>query len=88
MVYSIAYDVKDADRVQQLMDRVNQLGDNIQYLSNAILLQKEGTSANAIYDELRKITIDEDRILVSQIDKNRLMGWLSSNAVNWIINHN
>ena len=86
MLFSIAYDIKDADRVQRLLNRVNDLGKNIQYLSNAVFLKPNDNEMNAskIYDDLRTITMDEDRIFISSIEKSKIMGWVSSSVVKWI----
>ena len=88
MIYTIAYEIRDEQRLSQLLSRINELGDNIQYLSNSVFLQNDNTTANQLYDDLRKITADEDRLLITQVSKSELMGWLNSNAVNWIREHN
>lgn len=87
MIYTIAYEIKDEQRVSRLLSRISELGDNIQYLSNSVFLQNDNTTASRLYDDLRKITVDEDRLLITQITKSELMGWLNSNAVNWIREH-
>ena len=88
MIYTIAYEIKDEQRTSSLLSRISELGDNIQYLSNSVFLQIDNTTANQLYDDLRKITADEDRLLITQVNKSKLMGWLNSNAVNWIREHN
>ena len=87
MIFSIAYQIRDEQRLSRLLSRINELGDNIQYLSNSVFLQNDSTNANLLYDNLRRITIDEDRLLITQVDKTQLMGWLNSNAVAWLRDH-
>ena len=87
MIYTIAYEIRDEQRVSRLLSRISELGDNIQYLSNSLFLQNDNTTASLLYDDLRKITEDEDRLLITQVTKSELMGWLNSNAVNWIREH-
>ncbi len=88
MIYTIAYEIRDNQRVSRLLARINELGDNIQYMSNSVFLHTNNATANQLYDDLRRLTLDEDRLLITQINKNGLMGWLNSNAVTWITNHN
>lgn len=87
MIYTIAYEIKDEQRVSRLLSRISELGDNIPYLSNSVFLQNDNTTASQLYDDLRKITEDEDRLLITQVTKSELMGWLNTNAVNWIRGH-
>ena len=87
MIFSIAYQIRDEQRLSRLLSRINELGDNIQYLSNSVFLQNDSTNANLLYDNLRRITIDEDRLLITQVDKTQLMGWLNSNAVALLRDH-
>ena len=87
MIYTIAYEIRDEQRVSRMLSRISELGDNIQYLSNSVFLQMDNTSASQLYEDLRKITEDEDRLLITQVTKSNLMGWLNSNAVKWIKEH-
>lgn len=88
MIYTIAYEIKDAARIERLLSRINGLGDSVQYLSNSVFLQIDNTTANQLYSELRQFTLDEDRLLVTQVNKSDLMGWLNTKAVEWLKNHN
>lgn len=88
MIFSISYEIKDNQRLSRLLSRIGELGESIQYLSNSVFLYSENTNAGILYKDLRSITIDEDRLLITQVNKNDLMGWLNSNVVNWIISHN
>lgn len=88
MIYTIAYEIRDEQRLSRLLARISELGEYIQYLSNSVFLQIDHSTANQIYSDLRGITEDEDRLLVTQVRKSELMGWLNSNAVNWIKTHN
>lgn len=87
MLYTIAYEIRDEQRVSRLLSRINELGDNIQYLSNSVFLQSDKTTVNKLYEDLRKITEDEDRLLITRVTKSELMGWLNSTAVKWIRDH-
>lgn len=88
MIYTIAYEIKDATRIERVLSCINDLGDSIQYLSNSVFLQIDNTTANQLYNELRQFTLDEDRLLVIQVNKSDLMGWLNTKAVEWLKNHN
>ncbi len=88
MIFTIAFDIKDVERTSLLLVRISELGGCIQYLSNSVFLQNSKMTATQIYEDLRKITKDEDRLLVVKIKKDEIMGWLSSTAVAWIREHN
>lgn len=89
MIFSIAYEIKDSQRTSQLLSRIGELGESMQYLSNSVFLHpRTTTTAGNLYSDLRNITLDEDRLLITQVNKSELMGWLNSNVVEWIINHN
>lgn len=89
MIFAITYDIKNVERASRLLSRISELGEYIQYLPNSVFLHKNYfTTASKIYTDLRMITNEEDRLLIVQVDKRKLMGWLNSNAVAWIREHN
>jgi len=88
MIFAIAYDIKDLERESRFLRRMNELGTNIQYLPNSFFIQCEDTTATLLYNNLRELTDDVDRLLITQVNKTALMGWLNTTVVNWIKEHN
>jgi len=90
MLYIVNYDIKDTERKDAFLNEAKKIGEIIQYLPHALFIHSLDTNQSqaTIYNQLKKITSDEDLFVVSQAPLAQMSGWLTSSVVDWLKSHN
>lgn len=81
-IYSISYDLNTpSQKYQDLYDAIEGY-DNYKILKSHYLVYTN-SNAEQIYNKLKPIIDENDRIFVSEVNSNRY-GWLAKKAWDWI----
>lgn len=88
MIFIISFDTTEASTRERIINKINGLGEACQYMPGAFFVASSTLdNANSIYEHLRKDMADGDRVFITKLDKNNMMGWLNSTAVDWLGKH-
>jgi hypothetical protein len=86
MLYIISYDIKDKDREETFIKKLESIGSVNQYLSNSWFLSTENNK-DAVYKELKDLLHDSDLLLLNMTTLDNMSGWLPKNSVDWLMEH-
>ena len=79
----VVYDISSEDVISRLRDKAKEFGEMKQILPSSFLLDTS-TDLSNVNQEFLDIVSNNGRIIISQIRRNEVNGWLSTESVNWI----
>lgn len=83
----VIYDISSEDVIGRLKDKAKEFGEMKQILPSSFLLDTL-TDLSEVNQEFLDIVSNNGRIIISQIRRNEVNGWLSTESVNWINSKN
>lgn len=86
MMFQITYKIADVERLNILLSKLDEIGESVAVFLNSRLLSCDSDS-NKLFEELFPLIDETDHIMIVPIDKKTLQGYLNSNTVNWIKEH-
>lgn len=79
----VVYDISSEDVIGRLKDKAKEFGEMKQILPSSFLLDTS-TDLSMVNQDFLDIVSNNGRIIISQIHRNEVNGWLSTESVNWI----
>lgn len=87
MVYIVNYDIKSEERKDAFLNAAKTMGDVQQYLPHALFVDSK-QEQRVVYEELKKMTNEDDLFVVVSAPLSNMLGWLTSSVVDWLKLHN
>lgn len=83
-MYLVSYDLHvPGQKYEKLAEAIKSFGGWAHVMGSTWLVDADRTSVQAVYDKLRLITDDGDRLMVNKITRAETQGWLAKSTWDW-----
>ena len=79
----VIYNIEDEDVTNAILEQANDFGEINQILPNSFLLDTT-SETGVVFNAMKAIMANKGRIMIAEIHRNEINGWLSTASVEWI----
>lgn len=84
IVYIIVYEIKDPDRERQFLEVLEQVSiESNQFIPKSFIVISN-LDRKSVYEKLREQMTQADLLMISEVVRDRISGWLPSSTVAWV----
>ena len=84
IVYIIVYEIKDSDRERQFLEALERVSiESNQFIPKSFIVISN-LGRKSVYDSLREQMTQADLLMISEVGRDKISGWLPSSTVDWV----